>query len=155
MMPMDPLVSTDWLAARLEDADLAVLDATWFMPGRRATPARNTRSHIPGAVFFDIDEVCDHARGLPHMLAPPADFAVAARRLGVNQGSLVVVYDAQGLFSAPRVWWNFRAMGTPAPSSSTAGWSNGAPKAGRSRAAGASRCMAISSPAPTPRWSAT
>lgn len=109
---MDPLVSTDWLAAHLEDADIAVLDATWFMPGTaRDAAAEYAARHIPGAVFFDIDKVSDHASTLPHMLAAPADFAVAARRLGVNPRSTVVVYDAPGLVSAPRVWWNFRAMG--------------------------------------------
>ena len=78
----------------------------------RATPAPSTPSeHIPGAVFFDIDEISDHANPLPHMLPEPADFAVHARRLGVEPDSKVVVYDAQGLFSAPRVWWNFRVMG--------------------------------------------
>jgi len=109
---MNPLVSTDWLAARLDDADIAVLDATWFMPGApRDAGAEYAERHIPGTGFFDIDKVCDLASDLPHMLADPADFAVAARRLGVNQGSRVVVYDAHGLFSAPRLWWNFRAMG--------------------------------------------
>lgn len=108
----DPLVSTDWLAARLEDADIAVLDATWFMPGAgRDAAAEYAARHIASAVFFDIDKIADHASALPHMLADPADFAVAARRLGVNATSVVVVYDARGLFSAPRVWWNFRAMG--------------------------------------------
>jgi len=91
---------------------MAVLDATWFMPGTpRDAAAEYAEQHIPGAGFFDIDKVCDRASELPHMLASPADFAVAARRLGVNQGSLVVIYDAQGLFSAPRLWWNFRVMG--------------------------------------------
>ncbi len=109
---IDPLVSTDWLAARLGDPGVALLDATWFMPaaGRRAE-AEYAERHIPGAVFFDIDKVSCRDTALPHMLADPADFAVAARRLGVNPESLVVVYDALGLFSAPRVWWNFRAMG--------------------------------------------
>jgi len=109
---MDPLVSTDWLAERLGRATLAVVDATWFMPGTpRDARAEYAERHIPGAVFFDIDQVCDRGSGLPHMLAAPADFAVAARRLGINRASTVVVYDGQGLFSAPRVWWNFRAMG--------------------------------------------
>ena len=109
---MDPLVSTDWLAAHLEDADIAVLDATWFLPGTgRDSGAEYAARHIAGAVFFDIDKIADRASTLPHMLADPADFAVAARRLGVNTDSTVVVYDALGLFSAPRVWWNFRAMG--------------------------------------------
>ncbi len=109
---MDPLVTTDWLAAHLEGADIVVLDATWFMPGTgRDSAAEYAARHIAGAVFFDIDKIADRASPLPHMLADPADFAVAARRLGVNPDSTVVVYDALGLFSAPRVWWNFRVMG--------------------------------------------
>jgi len=111
-MTQDPTVSTDWLAERLGDANLVVIDATWFMPGTpRDARAEHAERHIPGAVFFDIDEISDHANPLPHMLAEPPDFAVHARRLGVEPDSKVVVYDAQGLFSAPRVWWNFRAMG--------------------------------------------
>jgi len=109
---MDPIVSTAWLAEHIDDPDLVIVDATWFMPGTpRDAKAEHVAGHIPGAVFFGIDEVCDHASPLPHMLAAPSDFAVAARRHGVNAGSTVVIYDAQGLFSAPRVWWNFRAMG--------------------------------------------
>ncbi len=109
---MNPLVSTDWLAARLDRDDLVIVDASWFMPGTpRDAAAEYAERHIPGAVFFDIDQISDHATDLPHMLAPPADFAVAARRLGVDATSTVVVYDSAGLFSAPRAWWNFRAMG--------------------------------------------
>ena len=108
----DPMVTTDWLAARLGGPDLVVVDATWFMPGTpRDARAEHAERHIPGAVFFDIDQISDHANPLPHMLPEPADFAVHPRRLGVEPGSDVVVYDAQGLFSAPRVWWTFRVMG--------------------------------------------
>ena len=108
----DPVVSTAWLAERLGSSGLVVIDATWFMPGSpRDARAEHAERHIPGAVFFDIDEIADHSSGLPHMLPEPADFAVHARRLGVEPDSDVVVYDAQGLFSAPRVWWTFRAMG--------------------------------------------
>ena len=111
-MSNDPTVSTDWLAERLEDPSVVIVDATWFMPGTpRDARAEHAERHIPGAVFFDIDEISDHANPLPHMMAEPADFAVHARRLGVEPDSKVVVYDAQGLFSAARVWWNFRAMG--------------------------------------------
>ena len=111
-MFQDPTLSTAWLAAHLEDPGLVVIDATWFMPGTpRDARAEHAERHIPGAVFFDIDEVSDHSIPLPHMLAPAADFAVHARRLGVEADSRVVIYDAHGIFSAPRVWWNFRAMG--------------------------------------------
>jgi thiosulfate/3-mercaptopyruvate sulfurtransferase len=108
----DPMVTTDWLATRLGAPRLVVIDATWFMPGtQRDARAEHAERHIPGAVFFDIDEIADHANPLPHMLPEPADFAVHARRLGVDPDSEVVVYDAQGLFSAARVWWMFRVMG--------------------------------------------
>jgi thiosulfate/3-mercaptopyruvate sulfurtransferase len=60
---------------------------------------------------FDIDAIADHTTDLPHMLASPADFAVAMRRLGVEPSSTVVVYDSTGVFSAPRLWWNLRVMG--------------------------------------------
>jgi thiosulfate/3-mercaptopyruvate sulfurtransferase len=109
---MDPLVSTGWLSAHLDREDVAIIDASWFMPGTpRDAAAEYAECHIPGAVFFDIDQISDHATDLPHMLASPAEFAIAARRLGVGAASTVVVYDSAGLFSAPRVWWNFRAMG--------------------------------------------
>jgi thiosulfate/3-mercaptopyruvate sulfurtransferase len=108
----DPMISTDWLADRLGSPGLIVIDATWFMPGTpRDARAEHAERHIPGAVFFDIDDISDHANPLPHMLPDPAEFAVHARRLGVEPDSQVVVYDSQGLFSAPRVWWMFRVMG--------------------------------------------
>ncbi|MFI4973962.1 MAG: 3-mercaptopyruvate sulfurtransferase [Caulobacterales bacterium] len=108
----NPLVSTDWLADHLADPGLVILDASWHMPAAGRDPrAEYVQQHIPGAVFFDIDGVSDHASGLPHMLPSPPEFATAARRLGVEPGSKIVVYDSVGVFSAPRVWWSFRAMG--------------------------------------------
>ncbi|HUO11632.1 MAG TPA: 3-mercaptopyruvate sulfurtransferase [Caulobacteraceae bacterium] len=108
----DPLVTTDWLAERLGAPDLVVLDGSWHMPAdNRDAKAEYAAAHIPGAVFFDIDAVSDHATDLPHMLPSPQAFATAARRLGVEPDSTVVVYDSVGVFSAPRVWWSFRAMG--------------------------------------------
>ncbi len=117
MAVSDPIVSAAWLADHLDDPQVVVIDASWHLPAaKRDARAEYAAAHIPGAVFFDIDEVCDHSTDLPHMLAPPADFAVAARRLGVWQSSFVVVYDSLGLFSAARVWWNFRVMGHDAVS---------------------------------------
>ena len=108
----DPLVSTAWLADRLEDPSIRILDASWFMPGTPRDPnAEYALAHIPGAMRFDIDAVSDHASPLPHMMPEPTDFATAVRRLGVNPESTVVVYDSIGIFSAPRVWWALRAMG--------------------------------------------
>lgn len=106
------MISTHELAARLGEPGLVIIDASWFMPGSPRDPSKEyAERHIPGAVFFGIDEVKDHTSPLPHMLATPAEFATSARRHGVEPNSLVVVYDSTGVFSAPRVWWNFRAMG--------------------------------------------
>jgi thiosulfate/3-mercaptopyruvate sulfurtransferase len=108
----DPVVSISWLQEHLQDPNIALIDATWRLPGAPGDPrAEFLQAHIPGSVFFDIDEIRDRASLYPHMAADPADFAMAARRLGVNQDNVVIVYDRLGLFSAPRVWWNFRAMG--------------------------------------------
>jgi thiosulfate/3-mercaptopyruvate sulfurtransferase len=108
----DPLVSVDWLFERLADPSVVILDASWHMPGSGRDPkADYIAGHIPGAVRFDIDALSDHDNPLPHMLAAPSAFATALRRLGVHVGSTVVVYDTEGLFSAPRAWWNLRAMG--------------------------------------------
>jgi thiosulfate/3-mercaptopyruvate sulfurtransferase len=106
------LVSTAWLAAHLRDPDLRILDATWFMPGGpRNARAEYEAAHIPGARFFDIDEMSDHRSALPHMAAPSEKFISRMRAMGVGDGHQVVVYDGMGLFSAARVWWNFRLMG--------------------------------------------
>lgn len=108
----DPIVSCAWLAERLEAPDVRVLDATWFLPGDgRDAKALYAERRIPGAVFFDIDEIADTESGLPHMLPPPEKFAARMKRAGVGDGARVVVYDNHGLFSAARVWWTFRVMG--------------------------------------------
>jgi thiosulfate/3-mercaptopyruvate sulfurtransferase len=108
----DPLVSTVWLAERLGAADVQVVDATWFMPGEaRSGREEYAQAHIPGAVFFDIDAIADHDTDLPHMLPTPEAFAQAAGRLGLRREATVVVYDAHGIFSAPRAWWMLRVMG--------------------------------------------
>ena len=107
-----PLVATAWLAERLGEVKLVVLDGSWHMPAEgRDAKAEYVQGHIPGAVFFDIDQIADHKTALPHMLPTAPAFAMAARRLGVEPDSTVVVYDSLGAFSAPRVWWTFRAMG--------------------------------------------
>lgn len=110
----DPLVSPAWLAARLGDPDVQVVDATWYMPGEQGEGrADYAAGHIPGAVFFDIDAIADQASDLPHMLLTPEAFARAAGVLGLRREASVVVYDARNMFSAPRVWWTLRAMGFP------------------------------------------
>ncbi len=106
------LVSTDWLAAHLNDPDLRILDATYFLPGTdRDARAEYEAGHIPGARFFDIDDISDHRSDLPHMAPPVEKFMSRMRQMGVGDGHQVVVYDTHGLFSAARVWWLFRLMG--------------------------------------------
>jgi len=106
------LVSTEWLAAHLTDPDLRILDASYYLPdaGRDAR-AEYDAGHVPGARFFDIDDIADARSALPHMAAPAEKFASRMRALGVGDGHQVVVYDGMGLFSAARAWWNFRLMG--------------------------------------------
>jgi thiosulfate/3-mercaptopyruvate sulfurtransferase len=106
------LVSTDWLVDRLGSRELVVVDGSWYLPTlQRDGFAEYRVAHIPGAVFFDIDEIADHSSALPHMLPPPEAFALHMTRLGIGDGVKIVVYDGSGLYSAPRVWWTFRAFG--------------------------------------------
>lgn len=110
--PSDPLVSTAWLAERLDAPDVRVIDATWLMPGSaRDARVDHALAHIPGAVFFDIDEIADTDSPLPHMLPSAAKFASRAKALGLGDGSRIVCYDQTGLTSAARAWWMFRVMG--------------------------------------------
>ncbi len=106
------LVSTEWLAAHLDDPDLRVLDASWYLPAmNRDARAEYEAGHIPGARFFDIDDISDHRSELPHMAPPPEKFISRMRAMGVGDGHQIVVYDGMGIFSAARVWWLFRLMG--------------------------------------------
>ncbi|MGA7712407.1 MAG: 3-mercaptopyruvate sulfurtransferase [Rhizomicrobium sp.] len=111
---MTPLVSTDWLAERMHDPNIRIADASWYMPqaGRNAK-AEYAGGHIPGAVFFDIDDLSDETTSLPHMLAPAAKFADRMSNLGLGDGHSIVVYDGAGIFSSARAWWMLRAMGHP------------------------------------------
>ncbi|MDU8910129.1 3-mercaptopyruvate sulfurtransferase [Aestuariicoccus sp. MJ-SS9] len=113
-MQDDPktLVSTDWLARHLRDPDLRILDASWYLPDMgRDGRAEYQEAHIPGARYFDIDDISDSRSDLPHMAPPIEKFMSRLRAMGVGDGHQVVVYDGAGMFSAARVWWLFRLMG--------------------------------------------
>lgn len=113
-MADDPktLVSTDWLANHLNDPDLRILDASWYLPDAGRDPkAEFDAGHIPGARFFDIEEISDARSDLPHMAPPIEKFMSRMRAMGVGDGHQVVVYDGAGLLSAARVWWLFKLMG--------------------------------------------
>ena len=105
-----PLISTEALAARLGASDLRIIDASWWLDGRDAQ-SDFERERLPGAVFFDLDAVSDRESPYPHMLPSPQTFAEAMGAMGVGEADDIVVYDAQGLFSAARGWWTLRTMG--------------------------------------------
>ena len=109
---MPSLVSSAWLAKHLDAPDIRVVDATWYLPGSgRDARAEYAERHIPGAVFFDIDDIADTTNPLPHMLPGPKKFSSCVGDLGLGDGDRIVVYDAGGWLAAPRVWWTFRAFG--------------------------------------------
>jgi thiosulfate/3-mercaptopyruvate sulfurtransferase len=106
------LVETDWLAQRLDAPDLVILDGSWHLPGQERDAYQDyLQERIPGALFFDIDEITDGDSPLPHMLPGPDKFSSRMRKMGIGDGMRVVIYDSHGMFSAARVWWTFRTMG--------------------------------------------
>jgi thiosulfate/3-mercaptopyruvate sulfurtransferase len=110
--PAQWIVETEWLAQHLDSPDIVLLDGSSHLP----TSGRNARQefaaeHIPGAYFFDIDEVADKKSPLPHMLPSSVQFASQIKAMGIGDGTRVIVYDSEGLYSAARVWWMFRSMG--------------------------------------------
>ena len=108
----DALVSTEWLTDHLDAPDVRIVDGSFYLPAQKRDPkAEFASQHIPGAVYFDIDEIADKSIALPHMLPPPAQFAEQARKLGLGSGNKIVVYDTTPMTGACRVWWMFRAMG--------------------------------------------
>lgn len=110
----NPFVTTDWLAAHLTDPKIVIVDGSWFLPTANRRPYEEyLAGHIPGAVYFDMDEIADKSTGLPHMLPSPEVFAAEVGKLGIGDGMTIVIYDESGLFSAPRIWWEFTAMGAP------------------------------------------
>jgi thiosulfate/3-mercaptopyruvate sulfurtransferase len=106
------IVDTDWLSQRLNSPGLLVLDGSWHLPTSGRDPkAEYLAEHIPGALFFDIDDLSDEASALPHMLPSSTKFSSRMKKMGIGDGMRIIVYDSYGLFSAARVWWTFRAMG--------------------------------------------
>jgi thiosulfate/3-mercaptopyruvate sulfurtransferase len=108
----EALVSTEWLASRLNDPNVRVLDGTYHLPTAKRDPrAEYLAQHIPGAGFFDIDGIADSSTDLPHMIPAPAVFEAEMRKLGISKATHVVVYDSYGWQSAARVWWSLRVFG--------------------------------------------
>jgi thiosulfate/3-mercaptopyruvate sulfurtransferase len=109
---VDPLVTTDWLADRLTDPKVKILDASFKMPGVLPLPKDDyLAAHIPGAVFFDVDAVSDHTNPLPHMFPAAGQFGRDIGALGISNDDTVVIYDAGGWVAGPRAWWMFLSYG--------------------------------------------
>jgi thiosulfate/3-mercaptopyruvate sulfurtransferase len=106
------LVETSWLAEHLNDPDVRVLDSTTHLPnaGRNAKE-EFPGQHIPGAIFFDVDDISNHDDPLPHMLPQASQFAAQVGALGISNSDHIVIYDLHGINSAPRAWWMFRIFG--------------------------------------------
>src|SRR5665213_1227596 len=110
----DPLVTTDWLAAHIDDPKVKVIDASFKLPGVLPLPIDDyLAAHIPGAVFFDVDAISDHTNPRPHMFPDATQFARNIAALGISTGDTVVAYDSGGWVAAPRAWWMFLSFGHP------------------------------------------
>lgn len=111
-LTVPPLVTVDWLAEHLTAPDVKILDGSWYLPQMdRAAEQEYLESHVPGAVFLDLDEISDSDSPYPHMLPTPEKFSSRMKQLGIGDGHHVIVYDGAGLFSAARFWWMFKTMG--------------------------------------------
>ncbi|HEY0113458.1 MAG TPA: 3-mercaptopyruvate sulfurtransferase [Allosphingosinicella sp.] len=109
---MESLVSTEWLEKELGAADLRVIDASFFLPSDNRDPRSEYEAeHIPGAVFFDIDEVADSDHPAPHMFPPEHKMASRMASLGLGDGQRFVVYDNSLLHTSARAWWMLRSFG--------------------------------------------
>jgi thiosulfate/3-mercaptopyruvate sulfurtransferase len=110
----DPLVSTDWLAARLDNPKVRIVDATFKLPGVLPLPMDDyLAAHLPGAVYFDVDHIADQKDSRPHMFPGAEQFARDVAALGISSGDTVVAYDSGSWVAAPRVWWMFLSFGHP------------------------------------------
>jgi thiosulfate/3-mercaptopyruvate sulfurtransferase len=107
-----PLVSTSWLSDRLGAPDIRIIDASWHFPQSGRVAAQEfVDLHIPGAVFFDIDEIADTTSTLPHTMPGATKFSSRVKKLGIGDGTTVIAYDTGGMICAARAWWMFRTMG--------------------------------------------
>jgi thiosulfate/3-mercaptopyruvate sulfurtransferase len=106
------IISADALHDLLGKPQVRIVDASWYLPAQnRDAKSEYIAQRIPGAVFFDIDTICDRQSALPHMMPDAETFSSAASELGISESDHIIIYDGPGLFSAARVWWMFRVMG--------------------------------------------
>ena len=109
---VEPLVGVDWLKTKLDTSSIRIVDGSWHLPTLERNPRiEYEESHIPGAVFFDVDLISDITSSLPHMVPTEQVFATHIEALGISNDDHVIAYDTTGVGSAARVWWMFRLFG--------------------------------------------
>ncbi len=107
-----PLIRADGALGMLNAPEVIFIDATWYMPNL----PKNARSeyveqHIPGAVYFDIDEVADKESELPHMFPTIEHFESCVGEMGISLDNHLIVYDRGNYVASARVWWMFKSFG--------------------------------------------
>ncbi len=129
MTDVSSLVSTEWLEQNLNDPNIRVLDASWHLPNSdRNAKAEYEKEHIPGALFFDVDEIADLESDLPHMMPSNEKMASRARQMGISNANHIIVYDYITFSSSARAWFMFKNFGHLKISILMAVWPNGAQK---------------------------
>ncbi len=112
MNHINPFVSSQYLEQHLYDNNVKIVDASWYLPSmERDADAEFLLSHIPNAIRFDLDKIAIPNSGLPHMAVSSSEFSLQVEELGISNNDEIIIYDGMGLFSAARVWWNFKIMG--------------------------------------------
>ena len=105
-------VSTEWLNNNINKKNLIIIDATWSLPDEKIDSYKEfLREHIPKSHFIDIDNMSDKSINLPHMLPNTRKFQTYINLFGINKDSIIIIYDAKGIFSSPRLWWMFKYFG--------------------------------------------
>ena len=110
---MNIFVETSWLYENLYKSNIKIIDSSWYLPyEKRDCYNEYLKQHIPGSLFIDIDNISDKKSKLPHMLPNHEKFETIVRICGINNNSTIIVYDTNGIYSSPRLWWMFKYFGT-------------------------------------------
>lgn len=109
-MPKNPIISVEELSLLLSNTELVLLDATIDKVNQKIDSFNP--DFIPNSLFFDIEHsFSDNQSTLPHSMLDEEAFGNAVKSLGINANDTIVIYDRWGVYSSPRAWWMFRAMG--------------------------------------------
>ena len=111
MSPKTNMVTSQWLVNNIDQPNLLILYSQMDNPITGKTDS-NPVAYIPNSIFFDFERVfCDADSRLPHTMPSETSFTEHAQNLGIDNNSIIVIYDNKGMYCAPRVWWMFKSMG--------------------------------------------